>query len=161
MNLKLTRFSDNGNSTLGLIFIDNAFCCFSLEDEKRSVKIMGETRIPAGHYRIKLRTEGRFHERYQKRFPHDHVGMLELQDVPGFKYILIHPGNDESDTAGCILPGDTCDNNCSGKGKLQSSTSAYLRLYRKASGALISEIDVFIDVVDEEFFVDEYKEKAL
>ncbi len=153
MNLKLTRFSDNGDSTLGLIFIDNKFSCFALEDESREIKVMGETRIPAGRYQIKLRTEGGFHERYKKRFPGIHVGMLELQDVPNFEYILIHPGNDEGDTAGCILPGNVCNNNAPGKGAVKNSTTAYIRLYLEVSVELAMDKDVFIDVIDEGFFV--------
>ena len=45
-----------------LIFGD--FTCETLEDEYREVKVEGETRIPAGTYEIKLRTEGRMNERY-------------------------------------------------------------------------------------------------
>ena len=37
--------------------------------------------------------------------------MLELQDVPNFKYILIHAGNTDEQTAGCILVGDSQNNN--------------------------------------------------
>ena len=150
---KLFRFSDNGESTLGLIFIEKRFCCFDLEDEFRTTKVMGETRIPAGRYQIKLRTEGRFHERFKKRFPAHHVGMLELQDVPNYKYILIHPGNTDDDTGGCILPGDICENNRVTRGKLQSSTRAYIRLYSEISQAIVDGRDAFITVYDEDSFM--------
>ena len=39
------------------------------------------------------------------------MGMLHVLDVPNFKYILIHCGNTDEDTAGCLLLGDTQENN--------------------------------------------------
>ena len=83
------------------------FLCYTLEDEHREDKIMSETRIPAGTYKLKFRNEGGFHNKYSKRFSSIHKGMLEVCDVPNFKYILIHCGNDDSHTAGCLLLGDS------------------------------------------------------
>ena len=39
------------------------FLAYTLEDEQRDVKVYGETRIPAGTYKLKLRTVGGFHTR--------------------------------------------------------------------------------------------------
>ena len=52
MKIRLLRYSDNGNSTLGLLFVDNTFFAHTLEDEFRDIKVMGETRIPHGRYGI-------------------------------------------------------------------------------------------------------------
>ena len=68
---------------------------------------MHETCIPEGEYEIKLRTVGGFNERYTKKYPTMHRGMLWLQDVPGFEYILIHQGNTDEHTSGCLIVGDT------------------------------------------------------
>ena len=114
--LKLYRICSRKNSTLGMLYVERPskfnigerakeYLCFTLEDEARENKIPGETRIPAGKYEIKLRTEGGHDARYSTRFRGMHKGMLELQDVPEFKYILIHCGNTEEDTAGCLLLG--------------------------------------------------------
>ena len=55
MELTHRRFKSDSNSTIGLLSIDCMFECFVCEDEYRSVKVKGETRIPAGRYEIKLR----------------------------------------------------------------------------------------------------------
>ena len=103
----------------------------------------GKTRIPAGEYEIKLRTVGGFHERYSQRF-NFHKGMLHLQKVKEFKYILIHIGNTEEDTAGCILVG-----NYQGGGAIWESEQAYKRLYRKVLEAIEAGERVVITVEDE------------
>src|SRR3989304_4581521 len=107
MKLSLHRFSSGNESTLGLLHIDGKFECFIIEDEYREVKVKGETRIPSGTYKILLRKEGGFHEKYLTKYPASHKGMLWLQEVPGFQYILIHVGNTDLDSAGCLLVGDS------------------------------------------------------
>ena len=59
--------------------------------------------------------------------------MLHLIDVPNFKYILIHIGNDDEDTAGCILVGTTADKD---KGFIGASTGAYKDLYPQVADAV-------------------------
>ena len=134
MELKLTRNVHSTDFTLGEIRIGGALQCYTLEDEHRDVKVRGETRIPEGSYEIKLRKVGGFHERYMKRFgPVFHRGMLQIMNVPGFEYILIHIGNTEKDTMGCVLVGSTRD---VVKGTIGGSEVAYRRLYPKVLAAL-------------------------
>ena len=64
-----------------------------LEDQYQAVKVMHETCIPEGTYDIKFRKTGGFHAKYSERYKNAHYGMLHLQDVPNFTYILIHAGN--------------------------------------------------------------------
>ena len=130
MDLVLQRYSDNGESTLGILTINQEFQCYTLEDEWQAKKVYGETRIPAGIYDLKLRTEGGFHNKYKKRFDF-HKGMIQIMNVPGFEYILIHCGNDDGDTAGCILVGNSANNNQLGDGFISNSTDAYKVLYQK------------------------------
>ena len=120
-NLEVLRYSSGADSTLGLLFINDAngreFLAYTLEDEFREEKVSAETRIPEGTYDIKLRTEGGFHNRYSTKFGTPwHKGMLHVQDVPGFEYILIHTGNTDEHTMGCLLVADSSTQNVSNDG---------------------------------------------
>lgn len=143
--IKLQRIKNDGNTTIGELFINGFFQCFILEDEPREVKVKGETRIPAGKYKIGLRTVGGFHERFSKRFKDMHIGMLQILDVPGFEYILIHPGNTDKDTDGCLITGsDVLDNFT-----VSGSTMAYKKIYPIISKMVDSDEDVYIEIFDE------------
>ncbi len=146
MVIKLQRFHSTDDFTIGKLFVNDIFFCYTLEDEKRENKVMHETRIPAGRYEIKLRTFGGHHERYKVKFPF-HKGMLWLQDVPKFSDILIHIGNTDEDTSGCILVGMKADLL---KGFISQSMVAYSNLYPMVAKELSEGKKVFIDVLDEE-----------
>ena len=148
MKLRLERFSSGPDSTLGLLFVDGSFVCFTCEDEHRDVKVAAETRIPAGTYEIKLRTEGGFHDKYSKRFAF-HRGMLHLQDVPGFTWIYIHIGNTEKDTAGCILVGLGARVDDRGGGRVMTSALAYETFYPRVIDAAEAG-DLSIEIVDKD-----------
>jgi hypothetical protein len=130
---EVLRFSSGDESTLGLLFElrdgRRHFLAFTLEDEGRTEKVRGETRIPAGTYDLQLRTEGGFHTRYTQKFPDIHEGMIHVQDVPGFKWILWHLGNDDDDTMGCLLVADRSYQNITDEGRIPSSKTAYRRIY--------------------------------
>ena len=147
MKLEVLRYSDNGESTLGLLFVDGEFHCYTLEDERRTEKVFGETRIPEGEYKVGLRTEGGHHQRYSDKYS-NHKGMLHIQDVPDFEFILIHIGNDDDDTAGCLLVGNTATNNRIQEGFVGDSTKAYIRLYSKVIEAMDKKENVTITYKD-------------
>jgi hypothetical protein len=149
MQLSVLRYSENGESTLGLLFINGKFECYTLEDEHQDIKIKSETRIPARTYPVKLRTEGGHHQRYSNKFSDIHKGMLHIQDVPNFTHILIHIGNDDDDTAGCLLVGDSSINNINQDGRINSSTIAYKRMYSKVIEAMDKGEDVYITYYNE------------
>jgi len=152
MKLKVLRFSSQKDSTNGLLFdATNGmnFLCYTLEDERREVKVKSETRIPAGTYKILLRKEGGFHGRYEKKYGSMHKGMLWLQDVPGFQWILIHTGNTDEHTAGCLILGDTQENNVIAEnGFVGRSTSAYKRIYPIIAKVLEAGEEVTIEYID-------------
>lgn len=131
MELLSVRIYNNKDESFGILSIDNKDECFTLEDQYQNVKVYGETRIPSGKYKVRLRTVGRLHEKYRVRFPKFHKGMLELVDVPGFTNILIHIGNTDDDTLGCILVGRKVVISNNGKFTLEDSTTAYIQLYNK------------------------------
>jgi len=133
MDMTVVRFKSTKDATLSLVGIDGQFECFGLEDEKRVVKIAGETRIPAGTYRVGIRRVGGFHKRYSDRFGDYHRGMLHVMNVPGFEYILIHIGNTDDDTAGCLLIGTGAE--VTGELRVNNSKRAYKSLYSKVMDA--------------------------
>jgi len=153
MELEVLRFSSQDDSTNGILFDvtggQRKFLCYTLEDEYRNDKVAGETRIPAGTYRITLRTTGGFHGRYVKKYGNMHKGMLWVRDVPGFEYILIHTGNTDEHTAGCLLVGDSQQANFgSSDGFIGSSGNAYKRIYPAIAKALEEGESVSITYVD-------------
>jgi hypothetical protein len=110
---------------------------------------MHETRVPAGTYQIKLRKEGGFNARYTKKYGNFHKGMLHIQDVPGFEYILIHTGNTDEHTSGCLIVGDSQENNQLMKnGFIGKSVQAYKRIYTPIAKALEKGEEVTITYVD-------------
>ena len=150
MELEVIRISSGTDSTNGILFetveqgndIDGSwrqkkFLAYTLEDEYRSEKKYGETRIPDGKYKLALRNVGGYHAKYSKRFPHIHIGMLHVTNVPGFEYILIHCGNTDEHTAACLLVGDSQENNQITKdGFIGKSTQAYKRIYPRIAEAI-------------------------
>lgn len=102
MKLTLNRQASFAGATMGRLYIEDSFVCFTLEDELREIegqpvstwKIKGNTAIPHGIYNVVLEYSGRFG-----------ADTLTVLDVPGFKYIRMHAGNTAVDTEGCILLG--------------------------------------------------------
>jgi len=153
MKLEVLRFSSEADSTNGLLFevtdIGRKFLAYTLEDEARALKVRGETRVPAGIYKIELRKEGGFHERYTKKYPGIHRGMLHVTDVPNFEYILIHTGNTDEHTAGCLLVGDSQENNqLLPDGFIGKSVNAYKRIYPRIASAIANGEEVTITYQD-------------
>ena len=152
MKLKVIRFSSQKDSTNGLLLDvthGEKFLCYTLEDERREEKVMAETRIPAGVYSILLRKEGGFHGRYTKKYGDMHKGMLHVQDIPNFKWILIHTGNTDEHTAGCLILGDSQENNVLVKdGFIGKSTQAYKRIYPPIAEAIENGEEVTIEYID-------------
>lgn len=145
MKLLLQRIKSDTATTLGVLWRDGFSECFTAEDGHHDVKIKGETRIPAGTYPIRPRTEGGMIQRYKKRFSW-HKGMLHLQDVPGFQYVYIHVGNDEKDTEGCILVGRSADRQDM---TVRSSARAYEALYEAVYvAAEAGELEITIEDMD-------------
>lgn len=104
--------------------------------------------IPAGRYRLRLRNEGGWHARLAKRFPAIHRGAIELADVPGRTFILIHPGNYHSDTLGCILPGQTRMTGPDGALAVGVSGPAYEAIYPQLLAHLQAEGGGFLHITD-------------
>ena len=145
MKLQVVRTQFGKDATNGLLFIDGVFECYTLEDQYQAVKVMHETCIPEGTYDIKFRKTGGFHAKYSARYKNAHYGMLHLQDVPGFTYILIHTGNTDEHTMGCLLVNDSVSGKTFTGG---SSVDAYKDLYPKVEKVLSDGGNVTIEYKD-------------
>jgi hypothetical protein len=104
MNLRVIRQTFTDKSTIGELYIEGKFECFTLEDKVREIpgvpvstwKVAKETAIPYGIYSLILD----YSDRFKKVMPH-------ILDVPGFQGIRCHSGNTDADTEGCLLVGRT------------------------------------------------------
>lgn len=94
MLLRLIREPSRGGATLGSLYVDGTWECWTLEDQIRDAKVPGQTAIPAGDYEVRLTTSPKFGR-----------VLPEVLQVPGFVGIRIHGGNRKEDTDGCILVG--------------------------------------------------------
>ena len=118
------RVGDNGETSLGVIYLDGIAICGSIEDqEQKERKIDSETRVSNGVYRLALRAEGGFHKRYTEKYAKKgsewHKGMLCIYNAAGwrlncpdgktFRYVLVHLGNTDDHTASCLLPNYVLD----------------------------------------------------
>jgi len=154
MKYEVLRISSGKDATSGLLFEvsqnKRTFLAYTLEDEQRDVKVWGETRIPAGTYKLKLREEGGFHNKYLNKYGNTfHKGMIHVQDVPGFEYILWHTGNTDEHTAGCLILGNTQTNNRIAKdGFVGNSVDAYKFVYSRVAAAIEAGISVEVEYID-------------
>jgi len=123
--VQVKRIGDNGDTSLGVIYIDGIAICGSVEDqEQKGNKVMHETRVSNGTYRLALRRAGSFHTKYSAKYKPSkgadwHKGMLciynganwtlNCPDGKKFQYILVHTGNSDDHTSGCLLPNYVID----------------------------------------------------
>ena len=112
MEILIKREEFTKESTIGSMFIDGKFFCYTLEDYDRDLnkdgdlndageaKVFGLTAIPKGKYKVIVDYSNRF----KKTLPH-------ILNVPGFEGVRIHNGNTAKDSEGCILIGSTKSKN--------------------------------------------------
>jgi len=115
MELLLKRLHKTSNSTIGELYVNGVFECYTLEDVERDVKIKNETAIAKGKYKVVIT--------YSNRFKRD---LPLLLNVPNFEGVRIHSGNTNHDTEGCILVGLTRSKDFVG-----NSRKAFTKLFNK------------------------------
>ena len=164
MKIILLRFSSQEDSTSGALFKANddgtkEFLCYTIEDEYRLKKVKGETRIKGNTtYKILLREEGsmtaRYRARYEAKYGKDWFkGMLWLQDTVGysgepFTYVYFHAGNSDDSSLGCIITGDSQENNVLKKdGWVSNSRQSFERIYPVLRDAVLQE-GLELEIID-------------
>ena len=98
INLLIIRDTFSEKSTLGQLFINGELFCDTLElpyiNNERSISC-----VPAGRYKVRLRLP-------RESATRDYLHLL-VQDVPDRDWILFHRGNTTKDTRGCVLVGQS------------------------------------------------------
>lgn len=108
--------------------------CFSLEEDKEGVERNKDLRIPEGIYDLKRHSPSRFENTLRSITKKDDDTMINVynDEVPASRAILIHWGNTDKDTQGCILLGLTKDNNNESVGQSrQACKEFYDLMYNK------------------------------
>jgi len=117
MQIKLKRYEFNDEYTVGKMYINDVYFCYTLEDVvRKGAKVNGQTAIPVGTYDVIIDDSVRF----GKPMPH-------ILNVPNFTGVRIHAGNTSKDTDGCILLGHTY----AGKNFIGNSKLAYNVFFNK------------------------------
>ena len=139
--ITLKRIELQEKRTFGKLIVNNEQIAFTIEDKVRDIKIQGKTAIPYGTYELSLRTSPRFSDSYyyssdfkklitkeefvKLRFkldyqPHKMMWLKNVKnDVMEFDFVLIHWGNTELDTEGCIIVGSEMNTNSVLKSRLK------------------------------------------
>lgn len=131
MKILVNRIYTCDRYTIGHLYIDGKYVCDTLEDADRGLsqdqsldyikkhKIPGKTAIPVGTYEVDMNTVSpKFKDRSWAK---PYGGKLPwIKGIPGYDRVLMHVGNTEADTDGCVLCGFN-----KVKGKIINSTEAF------------------------------------
>ncbi|EDP2737879.1 hypothetical protein FW495_00580 [Campylobacter jejuni] len=106
------------------------FECFSLEEDKEGLESGKDLRIPEGNYNLKRHSPSRFENTLRSITKKDDDTMINVYNdkVPSSRAILIHWGNTDKDTKGCILLGLTKDNNNESVGQSRQACKEFYDL---------------------------------
>ncbi|EAI7603180.1 hypothetical protein CNV92_03695 [Campylobacter jejuni] len=106
------------------------FECFALEEDKEGLESGKDLRIPEGNYNLRRHTPSRFENTLRSITKKDDDTMINVynDEVPASRAILIHWGNTDKDTQGCILLGLTKDNNNESVGQSRQACKEFYDL---------------------------------
>lgn len=138
LELVIKRIAAKPDYTIGRLYVNGKLFCDTLENTDRGLdqsmsldellkrKVFGKTAIPTGTYRITMNHKSPKFSKidYYREFCDGYMPRLLL--VPGFEGVLIHRGNKEEATEGCLLVGDNTS-----KGGLSNSKGQWENLMIK------------------------------
>jgi hypothetical protein len=136
MKLTLKRIAKRDTYTIGKLYINGEYFCDTLEDKDRGLKqsmslseikakkVYGKTAIPAGEYEVTLHTISPKYSKKPWYVKFCGAKMPRILNIPGYDGVLMHPGNSDKDTCGCILVGKNTV-----VGKVLESRDTFAKLY--------------------------------
>lgn len=144
MKLTIKRTITRNSYTLGKLYVDGVYFCDTLEDRDRrltqnmsteqikSMKVLGETAIPKGTYRVTLDVVSPKFSKYPFYMQTCGGKLPRLIDVKGYEGVLIHVADGpkrDSLVQGCIGIG-----NLSAEEYLMNGKKVFIELYNKLKG---------------------------
>ncbi len=148
--LTVLRYLDDGETTLGLLFVNNQYFSYTLEDTYREVKVKGKTRIPKGIYQLDFnRYDTPLTLKYRETRPW-FTYHLHVKDVPGFEGIYIHSGSTHEHTDGCLLVARSIYDDQQ-KSSIFNSKATFEELYKQLKVGLDNGEQIRIQYYDEDF----------
>ena len=134
MDILVKRIFSNTKYTIGKLYVDGVYICDTHTDRGfnqfmsyswiQNQKVIGETAIPVGTYKIDMSTVSPRFVKYAYYAKLCGGKLPRLVDVPGFEGILIHTGNTAANSSGCLLTGYN-----KVKGQVLESKKAFEKLY--------------------------------
>lgn len=154
MKLEVERRWKKETYTIGRLYVDGVYFCNTLEDKCRGLKqtdsiyfikqrkVYGETAIPSGTYTVAMNVTSPKYAAIAWYWQLCQGKMPRLLNVPGFEGILVHPGNDPTQTLGCLLVGKNTK-----VGQLTESKATFKALYKEMKEAYDAgeEITIIIE----------------
>lgn len=139
MELVVNRKWKKDTYTIGEFFINGKKFSETCEDKDRGLKdsmplseikakkIYGKTAIPTGTYEVRMDIVSPKYSTKPWYSINCHGGrMPRIMNIKGFEGVLIHPGNTDEDTYGCLLVGRNTI-----KGKVTNSKETFFSLYKQ------------------------------
>lgn len=160
----IKRVSDENGATLGIIYFDGIAICGNIEPtETHGEKISSGNRVQEGIYKLGLRDEGGYNQRYREKYNNStsknykeidwHQGMLCVYNAPdwkieckngrSFQYVLFHTGNTKNHTKACSLPNYIL-NFLSDTGNM--SGTAYANIYPQLRDSILASEKGYIEI---------------
>lgn len=125
---------------------DLIFSCYSLENKEIGATKNADLSIPYGFYNLEWFESPRFNNTLKEITGDMDVKCICVwnDEVPALRRILIHWGNTDKDTEGCILLGKTFT---PGSNQIGASRQVFKELYQLLKNVDITKVS--LEVVDE------------
>lgn len=138
--LLVIRDTFTDDTTIGKLFVNGEFFCYTLEDAVRDygVKVKGDTAIPRGKYKVKISRSSRF-KRLMPMVYTESNGYELVNGGISFKGIRIHGGNTHNNTEGCILVAHNKVNDKRIQGTAERELTELLSTFDKITLEVISD----------------------